>query len=460
MNTMDNKGYNTLHTAALQQYPFILSMLASHKYEVIRNLYWDSNYLDRVTEDGANQTALHIACHNGDSDSVRVLLQYGANTDVRSNSTDTTLQITCESRDSDSVKMLPQYGANTAVTSNHTITALQIACRNEDKVIAQMLVKSGAEIHLLFSEMLFLYESDIAINNLQFNQAMACTRESVQHENEFESLLFLCLLKSSEDCPCDRDIQFPQLRHPVRCAYGLLRKCKKCLEGVLIKGQTIWRQATIGYGTLIPITSPSCKLSTIRGFDVVRYMCDTNVDMSEYVLDPRYHQLILNAYPRCSIRLLIRSYGMKNILVDQYGELIKCYWKTADYETVGLLYLSEYTTNPYKCLQLDASTEQDVVRNAGDPILAQCITKSTWIEKDMEGLTNLERLQYAAKQPRTLQNCCVINIRKTISSNVIHKAEKLPIPAPLKRAVVLDQIETVPCVHSKMNSAENFYTLY
>ena len=420
MNTMNNKGYNTLHTAALHQYPFILSMLASHKYGVKGNLYWDSNYLDRVTEDGANQTALHLACFNQDSESVQVLLRYGANTEVSSNRTD---------------------------------TALQIACRKKDKVIVQMLVKNGAEIPLMFPEMIFLCKCDIAISNLQFNHAMS-------HTDAFGSRLVLYLLKSIKDCPCGSDTQFQELSHPVRIAYGLLRKCKKCLEDDFVKDGASWLQSTIGYKYYGHFPYPTCAPSEIFRFDVVRFMCDTNADMSEYVLNTLYHQTILEKYPRCSIRLLIRSYGMKDILADQYRELVNHYWKIMDYETFGLLYLSEYTINPYKCIQLDTPIQQNTTQRTNDLILVKCITESTWIEKDMEGMTNLERLQYAAKQPRTLQNCCVITIRKSISSNVIYKAEKIPIPAYLKRAVVLDQIRTAPCCHSQMTRTKYCYTLY
>ena len=76
MNSINQKGYNTIHTAAELQYSYVLEILAAHKKGKVRNLVWDEQYLERKTEDEHKLTALQIACRNEDKESVEVLLKY------------------------------------------------------------------------------------------------------------------------------------------------------------------------------------------------------------------------------------------------------------------------------------------------------------------------------------------------------------------------------------------------
>ena len=76
LNSLNRRGYNTLHTAASLQYPYVLDILAAHKQGKVRNLVWDEDYLERTTAGGSNHTALQIACLNKDTDCVEVLLKY------------------------------------------------------------------------------------------------------------------------------------------------------------------------------------------------------------------------------------------------------------------------------------------------------------------------------------------------------------------------------------------------
>ena len=78
------------------------------------------------------------------------------------------------------------------------------------------------------------------------------------------------------------------------------------------------------------------------------------------------------------------------------------------------------------------------------PLLQECVLKTTCIDEDISGLDLIDYLKKAAQQPRTLKNCCVISIRRCISSNVIKKAEHLPLPLILKNEVKLSTIDGYP----------------
>ena len=260
----------------------------------------------------------------------------------------------------------------------------------------------------------------------EFQRAIAFMKVEGIHTVQNEDLL----IRSFQDmcrefkptCHCVMD---PDIAYLKRQADSLTKKCFWCISFCRRRHRTYMYNS---------------KCSAENTFNVVGYLIDKEADMADYVLSRSIHMVLLMKFPRCSIVLLLRSFGMKSLRCLYFDCLVKKYWINHEYEMLGLLYI---------CVRMFRNQAIDKVRLAqvtesrpeALSFLQNCISHTTHIDMGIAELSTIQYLQYAARQPRTLQNYCIITIRRSISSNVIKKAEHLPLPLSLKDAVKLTNFQ-------------------
>ena len=304
---------------------------------------------------------------------------------------------------------------------------MQIACRNKDRESVEILLKYLNPKHKqqLAKEETFLYKytPTVAAKDMcAFQRAISFMKvESIRtEENE------VILIRSFQDmcrefepvCFCVQDPCIPELK---RQADSLTKKCLECINFCRRRFRDL-RDSTC---------------SSDNTFDVLRYLIKKEADMSDYVLCRQMHNWCIFAkYPRCSVVLLLRSFGMKSLSDYHFDGLVQTYWRNHEYEMLGLLYICVRIFRD-QAITNNRMGQFTKTRPHSLLFLQNCISHTTHIDIDMAELSAIQYLQYATRQPRTLQNYCIITIRGSISSNVIKKAEHLPLPLSLKNAVTL-----------------------
>ncbi|KAK2764529.1 Transient receptor putative cation channel sub A member 1 [Arachnomyces sp. PD_36] len=128
-------GRTLLHTASSLGFPReIETLLTSHPDAI--------NSLDRW-----GNAPLHLACASKSIDSMKVLLDAGAKTWVRSAWNETPLHIACSSSYSiDTVKPLLEAGAGVSDRNSRKETPLHIAVSRGNAKLVKLLINSGADI--------------------------------------------------------------------------------------------------------------------------------------------------------------------------------------------------------------------------------------------------------------------------------------------------------------------------
>ena len=304
---------------------------------------------------------------------------------------------------------------------------MQIACRNKDRKSVDIILKylNPKLKQQLAKEETFLYKytpTVVAKDMREFQRAICFMKVEGIHTEENEDIM----IRSFQDmcrefkpvCYCVQDPDISKLK---RQADSLTKKCIRC-----IRYRTRVRQ---------------CYDSTCSDkgtYDIVGYLIEKKADMSDYVL---MHNQLYAESPRCSIVLLLRSFGMQSLDFCHFDRLVYSYREDGEYELLGVLYM---------CVRMFRNQATDEVeigvfpesRPDALPFLQNCISHTTHIDIDMAGLSAIQCLHYAVRQPRTLQNYCIITIRRSISSNVIKKAEHLPLPLSLKDAVRLTNFQS------------------
>ena len=302
------------------------------------------------------------------------------------------------------------------------LTALQIACRNKDKESVEVLLKylsnPPPEQQTVGRRGPYPIHRSVvpAKYILEFQRAISFIKAQGIHTEKHEDILmrsfqYIERIRSYDCCRRGCTCKF-NYEHGDR-----IQKCFNCIDNPC---------STKTRDTLV------CSLLSM------------NADMSDYVLHRRLHIQLYSMYTRCSINLLLRSFGMKDLSHSIFNWLVQLYWRNGEYEALGILYASVNRFVMYQSwLNIDSEHIDQIDRTLADveSPLRNCILQTTHIDKDISGLKAILCLKYAAEYPRTLQNCCIISIRRSLSSNVIKKAEVLPIPQILKNEVMLTRYQ-------------------
>ena len=317
-------------------------------------------------------------------------------------------------------------------TEDHNrLTALQIACRNKHKESVEVLLKYLMYLYKRqkYREEVWVhpytYKQAVNANDLyELSKAIMFLIEQCLYTEEHEDILVRSLhQKYKSECyrTENRNIHIYE-----KLADSISKGCKFCISANVRKARK---------------TTYECCCSSI--FNIVGHFVYRSADLLPYVLHQDFINLLTNRYPKCSIRLLYRSYGMKYIDNNKMKSLVHMYWMCKNYETLVLLYvsgisvaLSQNKRGRRVSVKEHSTEEEDSWR-----FLQSCIAQITYLEGDVSGLNKVQYVDYVVNQPRTLLNSCVITIRKEISSNVIKNAEQLPLPRKQKDAVILTNFQ-------------------
>ena len=122
-------------------------------------------------------------------------------------------------------------------------------------------------------------------------------------------------------------------------------------------------------------------------------------------------------------------------------------WAIRQWELIGIYYYAGYYPEP-------SSFRREILkhRNA-DRLnsLCHCINYTTgfmvpneWISNSLSDSADnsinsiASIIESMTRNPRKLQNCCVISIRKAMCSNVLYRCKQLPLPEKMKKLITLD----------------------
>ena len=95
-----------------------------------------------------NNTALMCAAFNGHSTSIEILIQHGAELNVKDNDGDTALIDAARYGHSTSIEILLQHGTKLNVKNNKGNTALICAARKGHSTSIEILIKHSADVSL------------------------------------------------------------------------------------------------------------------------------------------------------------------------------------------------------------------------------------------------------------------------------------------------------------------------
>uniref|UniRef100_A0A182PA04 HIT domain-containing protein n=1 Tax=Anopheles epiroticus TaxID=199890 RepID=A0A182PA04_9DIPT len=97
-----------------------------------------------------NRSALHIACSRGFRDIVRILLENGANPNIRDKNLNTPLHLASSTDSVEVVQMLLDYGTNVLLRDSNGLLALDFSIgklRLSERLISKMLKLTQSDIH-------------------------------------------------------------------------------------------------------------------------------------------------------------------------------------------------------------------------------------------------------------------------------------------------------------------------
>ncbi|ROV96459.1 hypothetical protein VSDG_05492 [Cytospora chrysosperma] len=132
----DQDGRTPLHEAAIKGYDHIVSMLLEHN-DVQNSIN---------TGDKRHRTALHWATENSNRNTVRLLLDEGADVSKEDSCKSTALHSAAKIGNKDIVRLLLDRGADVSKDDTRNRTALHLAAENGDEDMVRLLLDRGADV--------------------------------------------------------------------------------------------------------------------------------------------------------------------------------------------------------------------------------------------------------------------------------------------------------------------------
>lgn len=173
VNKKDERGWTTLHVASEKGNAEVIDAILSGISTI--------DCMDDMTADSFPKTALNIACENGHTDIVRLLLEKGSHPDKKNHAQDTPLHIAARSDTSrlDIMKQLVAKGANVDSRNETDDTPLHIAALRERIDDIQLLLSAGADVSTQNSKgkTALDYAKNTTIRNILLSQSRALIQE-------------------------------------------------------------------------------------------------------------------------------------------------------------------------------------------------------------------------------------------------------------------------------------------
>ena len=193
-------------------------------------------------------------------------------------------------------------------------------------------------------------------------------------------------------------------------------------------------------------TGPCCQFDRQRTFNVgqklkgLMFFFTHNIDMWENVINTKF-TLKSNTFDNGDavvLLALIKAGGLHRIVVwnEQRlayrtpSELFYIFCVSGFCELAGLMYCDGHTLGD--CESLIANNIED---DQSDKLMdyANCALANKTTDNSILSCIRQMRIQ-----PRTLQNVCVIAIRRTLPNNILYSVNELDLPHQLRNPIVLD----------------------
>ncbi|CAK8676571.1 unnamed protein product [Clavelina lepadiformis] len=170
VNCQDQSGYTPLHHAALNGHRDVVTYMLEHAASVnisdskgnfpLHLAAWSGNHnivytllthgpsIAKINEkNGDNETSLHCASQHGHSETVRVLLDNGADPSVRNIHDESPLDLASQYGRLDVVRLLLHYQPSLLSRFPECFSPLHLASRNGHKEVVELLLAHGADIN-------------------------------------------------------------------------------------------------------------------------------------------------------------------------------------------------------------------------------------------------------------------------------------------------------------------------
>lgn len=147
--TIRNTPYSTNHRPRSAQISQFLNAAMVNNTELIQQMI-DRGFNPDLREPTFNRSALHIACSRGFTDTVRLLLENGANPNIRDLNENTPLHLAACTEHMAIIDLLLKYGTNVTLKDASGLIALEIAIgklRLSDRIISKMQKLTKSDIH-------------------------------------------------------------------------------------------------------------------------------------------------------------------------------------------------------------------------------------------------------------------------------------------------------------------------
>ncbi|XP_055605663.1 ankyrin repeat domain-containing protein 54-like [Uranotaenia lowii] len=126
-----------------------LNAAMTNNTELLREMI-EKGFSPDTREPTFNRSALHVACSRGFTDSVRLLLEAGANPNIRDLNENTPLHLASCTENFAIIDLLLKYGTNATLKDANGLMALEIAIgklRLSDRIISKMQKLTKSDIH-------------------------------------------------------------------------------------------------------------------------------------------------------------------------------------------------------------------------------------------------------------------------------------------------------------------------
>lgn len=143
-----NTPYSTHRPKSAQISQFLNAAMVNNT-ELLQQMI-DRGFNPDLREPTFNRSALHIACSRGFTDTVRLLLENGANPNIRDLNQNTPLHLAACTEHMAIIDLLLKYGTNVTLKDASGLIALEIAIgklRLSDRIISKMQKLTKSDIH-------------------------------------------------------------------------------------------------------------------------------------------------------------------------------------------------------------------------------------------------------------------------------------------------------------------------
>ena len=129
------------------------------------------------------------------------------------------------------------------------------------------------------------------------------------------------------------------------------------------------------------------------------------------------------------------------------SEVFVYLWKRREWDLIGIYYYAGYypelsyfriTILKYQCADGINSLCHWIYHITGFVVPKEWIRNSISDSGDNTTKSTKSIIQSMKRNPRKLENCCVISIRKALCTNVLYRCKQLPLPEQLKKLIILD----------------------